>query len=222
MVVDWIGVALATFIGILPIANPFSTAVVFLTITEGLSEERRRHQARMACIYMAAVLIVFLLAGTLIMAFFGISIPGLRIAGGLIVVRIGFGMLDPTPDQEMSEDLRDDAVQKADVAFTPLAMPMLSGPGSIAVTIGMAAESRGVGEAMAIIAGIGLVAFVSYVVLRASDRVVGFMGASGMNAMGRVMGFLLVCVGIQFIVDGTHNILTSAAFVDPILEMLRH
>lgn len=221
MVLDWVSVALATFIGILPIANPFSTAVVFLAITEGLTEQQRRHQALMACIYMTAVLVTFLLAGTLIMNFFGISIPGLRIAGGLIVVRIGFGMLNPKPEHEMSKALRDDAVQKEDIAFTPLAMPMLSGPGSIAVTIGMAAEARGVADTAAITVGIGLVALISYAVLRASGRVVRFLGTSGTNAIGRVMGFLLVCVGIQFIVDGTHDILTSPEFMEPILDMFR-
>ncbi len=221
MIGNWIAIALTTFVGILPIANPFSTAVVLLTITEGFSEERRRQQVRLACIYMAGILITFLLAGTLIMNFFGISIPGLRIAGGLIVAGIGFGMLNPKPEHAMSEELRADAVQKDDVAFTPLAMPMLSGPGSIAVTIGMAAEADGMGENMAIVVGIGLVAFVSWLVLRASGRVVRVLGATGMNALGRIMGFLLVCVGIQFIVNGVQQILSSPEFMTPILDVIQ-
>lgn len=221
MIANWITIAVVTFIGILPIANPFSTAVVFLTITEGFTEERRRQQARLACVYMAVVLITFLLLGTLIMNFFGISIPGLRIAGGLIVARIGFGMLNSTAEHALPEDSQEEAVRMDDVAFTPLAMPMLSGPGSIAVTIGMATEADGVGENLAIVVGIGLVALVSWLVLRASARVVRVMGATGMNAMGRIMGFLLVCVGIQFIVDGTQNILSSPAFWGPIVDAIR-
>lgn len=218
---DWISIALVTFVGILPIANPFSTAVVFLTITEGFSLKGRRKQALLACIYMAGVLITFLLAGTLIMNFFGISLPGLRIAGGLIVARIGFGMLNSKPENEISQEAQEEAVRKVDVAFTPLAMPMLSGPGSIAVTIGMAAEAEGVVENLAIVVGIGLVAFVSWLVLRASGKVVRVLGSAGMNAMGRIMGFLLVCVGIQFIVNGIHQILSSAEFMAPILEVIR-
>ena len=218
---NWLTIALVTFVGILPIANPFSTAVVFLSITEGFSEKRRRQQARLACIYMAGILISYLLAGTLIMNFFGISIPGLRIAGGLIVAQIGFGMLNSKPENEISEESREEAVLSDDVAFTPLAMPMLSGPGSIAVTIGMAAEADGIGENLAIVVGIGLVALVSWLVLRASGRVVRVMGATGMNAMGRIMGFLLVCVGIQFIVNGTHQILSSPEFMGPILDAIR-
>lgn len=221
MIGNWITIALVTFVGILPIANPFSTAVVFLTITEGFSHERRRQQARLACIYTAGVLITFLLAGTLIMNFFGISLPGLRIAGGLIIARIGFGKLISDPESEISEEAREEAVRKDDVAFTPLAMPMLSGPGAIAVTIGMAAEAEGVGENVAIILGILLVAFVSWLVLRASRRVVVVLGATGVNAMGRIMGFLLVCVGIQFVVDGTQQILSNPEFMAPILEAIR-
>ncbi|KAA3630281.1 MAG: stress protection protein MarC [Proteobacteria bacterium] len=218
---SWITITVITFIGILPIANPFSTAVVFLTITERFSEERRRQQALMACVYMAGILITFLLLGSLIMNFFGISVPGLRIAGGLIVARIGFGMLTSTSENEMPEESRKEVVKMDDVAFTPLAMPMLSGPGSIAVTIGMATDADGVGENLAIVVGIGLVALVSWLVLRASARVVGVLGATGMNAMGRIMGFLLVCIGIQFIVDGTHDFLSSAEFWAPILDAIR-
>jgi multiple antibiotic resistance protein len=221
MIGNWVTIALVTFVGILPIANPFSTAVVFLSITEGFSEKRRRQQARLACIYMAGILITFLLAGTLIMNFFGISIPGLRIAGGLIVAQIGFGMLNSKPENEISEESREEAVLSDDVAFTPLAMPMLSGPGSIAVTIGMAAEADGVGENLAIVVGIGLVALVSWLVLRASGRVVRVLGATGMIAMGRIMGFLLVCVGIQFIVNGTQQILSSPEFMGPILDAIQ-
>lgn len=221
MIGSWLTIAVVTFIGILPIANPFSTAVVFLTITEGFSEARRRQQAFLACVYMAVILITFLLLGTLIMNFFGISIPGLRIAGGLIVARIGFGMLNSRSESEMSEESRTEAVRKDDVAFTPLAMPMLSGPGSIAVTIGMATDAHGVGENLAIVVGIGLVALASWLVLRASARVVRFVGPTGMNAIGRIMGFLLVCIGVQFIVDGTHDFLSSPTFWGPILDAIR-
>ena len=218
---SFVTIAVVTFIGILPIANPFSTAMVFLTITEGFSEDRRRQQARLACIYMAVVLITSLLLGSLIMNFFGISIPGLRIAGGLIVTRIGFGMLNAKSENETSEHSRGEDARMDDVAFTPLAMPLLSGPGSIAVTIGMATEADGVGENLAIVVGIGLVALVSWLVLRASANVVRVLGATGTNVMGRIMGFLLVCVGIQFIVDGVQDIVSSPAFWGTTLDMIR-
>ncbi|UCE88045.1 MAG: MarC family NAAT transporter [Deltaproteobacteria bacterium] len=220
--IDWLTIALGTFVSLLPIANPFSTAVVFLAITKRFSRAKREQQARMACVYMAAVLIVFLVAGALIMRFFGISLPGLRIAGGLIVARIGFGMLAPEAAEEVSDEAKDEALHMRDVAFTPLAVPMLSGPGSIAVTIGMAADLQvGGGEYAAIGVGIVLVAAVSWLVLRSARSIVHFLGVTGMNALSRIMGFLLTCVGVQFIVDGIRDAISQEAFLRPILELVR-
>ncbi len=91
-----IALALTTFTALLPIANPFSTAPVFLAITDGDSEEKRAQQIRMGIIYMFAILVVFLVAGTMILNFFGISTPGLRIAGGIMIVRISIQMLNPS------------------------------------------------------------------------------------------------------------------------------
>jgi len=191
-----------TFVGLLPIANPFSTAAVFLALTERFPEDRAQEQARRACFYMAIVLLVALFAGALVMQFFGISIPALRIAGGIIVARIGFGMLNPQPEEDVGDEDKAEAKRMADLAFTPLAMPMLSGPGSIAVTVGMAAGADRLIEYVAIAIGIVLVALVSWLVLRSARRIVRWLGPTGMTALTRVMGFLLVCVGVQFLGTG--------------------
>jgi multiple antibiotic resistance protein len=171
-------------------------------LTERFPDAQARDQARRACIYMAIVLLVALFAGALVMQFFGISIPALRIAGGIIVARIGFGMLNPEPEEDVGDKDKAEARGRADLAFTPLAMPMLSGPGSIAVTIGMAAGAHHVIEYVAIALGIVLVALVSWVVLRSARRIVRFLGSTGMTALTRIMGFLLVCVGVQFLGTG--------------------
>jgi len=210
MILSLISTSLGTFVGLLPIANPLSTAVVFLALTRRFSKESAREQARMACIYMAAVLLVSLFAGALIMSFFGISIPALRIAGGLIVARVGFGMLSPAPEEELGEAEREDARRMTDLAFTPLAMPMLSGPGSIAVTIGMAAGAETIVDYLAIAVGIVLVAYVSWLVLRSASNIIARLGPTGVTALVRIMGFLLICVGVQFIGIGIIQ-----AFADP-------
>ncbi len=218
MLTEWVGTVLGTFVGLLPIANPFSTAVVFLAITTHLQRARAQQQARMACIYMVAVLLVSLFAGALVIEFFGISIPALRIAGGLIVARIGFGMLNPEPEKEVGEAETEEALTKQDLAFTPLAMPMLSGPGSIAVTIGMAAGAESLGEYLSIAVGIVLVAIVSWLVLRSAGRIVQVLGQSGMTGLVRVMGFLLVCVGVQFIGTGVVEIASNDEVLRAIFE----
>ena len=210
--------ALGTFVSLLPITNPFSTAVVFLVIARRFTPEQQRRQATLACVYTAAVLGTFLFAGALIMSFFGISIAAVRIAGGLIVARIGFGMLDPEPEERVSEESKEEALQMTDIAFTPLAMPMMSGPGSIAVTLGMAAGAESIGEYLAIGVGIVLVAAVSLVVLRGARRIVDVLGVTGLNALTRIMGFLLVCVGIQFVGIGIAEGLSSQDLIGRVIE----
>lgn len=204
---------LSTVGALLPIVNPLSAVGLVMSITAELTEQERTQQIRRACIYMFCILTAFLVAGGLIMNFFGISIPGLRIAGGMIVSYLGFRMLFPeTVAISMQE--RAEASAKADVSFTPLAMPSLSGPGSIAVVVGMSTTVQTgthivVGYALVAI-GIAITAFISYVVLRAATRLDRVIGAVGMNAMARIMGFLLICIGIQFVINGVLGVVHAA------------
>jgi multiple antibiotic resistance protein len=205
---------IGTVIALLPLINPLASAPTFLAITEGDSRERRLEQLRLACIYMVAILVSFLVGGTFIMNFFGISIPGLRIAGGLLVSGIGSTMLmGPPRDPNRSDPAEAEARAKRDVSFSPLALPMLSGPGSIAVTIGFTSLATHWLDYVAIILGIMVVAVISYCTLRLSERIVRIIGANGMNALSKVMGFLILCIGIQFIVNGVLGIVTDPALV---------
>lgn len=213
---------LGTFIGLLPIINPLAAAPTFLAITEGDSPERRREQARKGCFYMVGILVSFLIGGTFIMNFFGISIPGLRIAGGILMAGIGMDMLlgrkaAGKPEEEAE---RAAAVKKPDISFSPLAMPMLSGPGSIAVTLGFTSLASDWLDYFAIIAGIVTVAFITYIVLRLSSRIVNLIGPVGVNAMTKIMGFLIMCIGVQFVVNGVLGIATDPELLRGIREAL--
>lgn len=201
---------LGTFIGLLPIINPLAAAPTFLAITEGDSAERRREQARKGCFYMVGILVSFLIGGTFIMNFFGISIPGLRIAGGILMGGIGMGMLATQKSAARPDDEeREAARKKVDISFSPLAMPMLSGPGSIAVTLGFTSLATTWTDYIAIIAGIVSVAALTYFVLRLSGRIVNLIGPVGVNAMTKIMGFLIMCIGVQFVVNGILGIATD-------------
>ena len=204
---------LGTAVTLLPIINPLASTPVLLAITEGDSEERRRAQVKRACLYMLAILLGALLGGTFIMNFFGISIPGLRIAGGLLVSGIGFSMLVPRREDAEERRRHEEARAKRDVSFSPLAMPMLSGPGSIAATIGLASLATQWLDYVAIVLGIVIVAIVSYLTLRLAGRIVQLIGANGMSALTKIMGFLIFCIGIQFVVNGVVNIATDPAVV---------
>jgi multiple antibiotic resistance protein len=216
MIGDWLTTVLATFAGLLPIVNPWSTAVVFLALTVRLSDEDRQRQATLASLYALGVLWVFLFAGALIMNFFGISIPALRIAGGLIVARVGFSMLSPAETEETPGA----PPPRAEIAFTPLAVPMLSGPGSIAVTIGMAAGAESITDHLAIAAGIALVIAISWATLRGARAVKRLLGDQGIDALTRIMGFLLVCIGVQFVGMGVIEVVTDPRLLGRIAETL--
>jgi multiple antibiotic resistance protein len=213
---------LGTIVGLVPLINPLASAPTFLAITEGDSHERRLQQLRAGCLYMVAVLVSFLVGGTFIMGFFGISIPGLRIAGGLLVAGIGSGLL-MGPGRELAENpaAQAEARAKRDVSFSPLAMPLLAGPGSIAVTIGFTSLATEWLDYVAIALGIVIVAVMVYVTLRFADRVVNVIGINGMNAISRIMGFLILCIGIQFVVNGVLEIATDPALLKAVHQALR-
>ena len=201
---DYARYIVVAFFGLLPVANPFSTAPVFLSLTSDMSAADRAKVARLTAMYMTIILLVFLFVGVLILDFFGITVEGLRAAGGLIILVMGMRMLFPAPKQQVEVDTE---TSDFSIAFTPLAMPISSGPGSIAVVIGMAADiartggpvSDHIGQYVFIICGILLVVFVTWLVLSGASKVVRFLGASGIDAMTRIMGFFLVAIGVEFI-----------------------
>lgn len=213
---EWVATVIGTFVGLLPIVNPFSTAAVFLAVTAHLDADERRRQAARACAYATGVLLVFLFMGAVIMNFFGISIPALRLAGGLIVAQVGFRMLSPAKPEESVEGMP----RKDDFAFTPLAVPMLSGPGAIAVTIGMAAGAETIPEDLAVAVGIGLVMGMSWVVLGSARAVTRFLGEQGIDALTRIMGFLLVCIGVQFVGLAVIDVVTDPGLLGAIRDAL--
>lgn len=197
------GLFLGTFVGLLPIVDPLTAAPTFLALTEGQSEARRREQALRGCRYMVAILVAFLVGGRFIMSFFGISIPGLRIAGGILLAGLGMEMLAARQRDILADPAeREAARRKDDISFSPLAMPMLSGPGSIAVTIGFTSLATGWLDYLAIIAGIAAMAALTYATLRLASRGVQFVGPVGVDALTRIMGFLTMCIGVQFVVNG--------------------
>jgi len=212
---------LGTVVALLPLINPLASAPTFLAITEGDSRERRLQQLRAACCYMVGILVAFLIGGTFIMGFFGISIPGLRIAGGLLLAGIGSGMLmAPSRGPEQDDVAHREARAKRDISFSPLAIPMMSGPGSIAVTIGFTSLATGWLDYVAIILGIIVVAVITYVTLRLSERVVVVIGVNGMNVVSKMMGFLILCIGIQFVVNGVIDIAADPLLLKRIHDAL--
>jgi multiple antibiotic resistance protein len=211
---------LAATAALLPIINPFSTAPLFLSMTEGYTDEEREQQARRGVIYMVAILASFLVGGSFIMNFFGLSLPGMRIAGGILVAGVGMRMLYPQDDHGHTPAERAEFKQKDDISFTPLAMPSLSGPGAISVTIGLTSLAKGWTDYVRIFAGILIVAVIVYTILRVSSKLVRYLGVNGLHAMTKIMGFLILCVGIQFVVNGLQGVASDPHMLNAIREVL--
>lgn len=202
---------LSTYAALFPICNPLGNAAIFVSITSSLNDAERRRQAFKGVLYMLALLLAFFAAGTWILTFFGISLDGVRIAGGLIVCRVGMQLLSPKKSDHHTPEEEAEAKSKPDVSFSPLALPLLAGPGSLSVVISMSASVRGdyVISYGAISAGIFLVCLTCLATLWQSKRLLDFLGVNGANALTRIMGFLLLCMGVQFIIAGVTGLIKT-------------
>jgi multiple antibiotic resistance protein len=203
---------LGSLISLITITNPLSKIPLFLSLTCDMEERARRYKASKACVYAFAILTVSLFGGVFIMQGFGISYGALRVAGGLTVALVGYRMLFQSQDIYLMNGRG-----RQDIAFFPLALPSISGPGSIAVVIGISTEiaelKSGVQQALAYSAAVSsilLTCLVIWLTLRSAQMVSKLIGQDGMDALSRLMGFLLVCIGVQFIGSGVRTFLTGA------------
>jgi multiple antibiotic resistance protein len=187
-----------------PITNPLGNAAIFQSLTRANTPAERHDFARRGAFYMFLILSVFSIGGTAIVSFFGISFAGIRIAGGLVITRFGFAQLNPKQETTHSAAEHAEATGKADIAFSPLAMPLLSGPGAIAAIMAVSSTVKGAGivpHAMVLI-GIAVTAAICWITLRQSDLLMNRLGVIGANAITKIMGFLLLCIGVQLVIDG--------------------
>ncbi|MDO5530464.1 MarC family NAAT transporter [Sutterella sp.] len=205
---------LGGLVSLITITNPPSKIPLFISLTQGMSEERRHQQALWAWIYSAAIMLVSLACGNVLLAVFGISYGAMRIAGGLVVAVIGYQMLFGGNTPNKAPVVRRD---RDDYAFFPIAMPGIAGPGTIAVVIGISTEIAEIGDyidmaiafawtVLAILAAAGA----SWCVMRYSEIITNRLGPSGTLVLGKLMGFLLVCIGVQFIGSGVRTFLAGS------------
>ena len=206
---------------ILPLANPLTTVALFLGLAGDMNYQQRNRQARQASIYVFAIMVVAWYAGSAVLHTFGISIPGLRMAGGLIVAFIGFRMLFPAKpaghsvEAKQKLDELDEAKEPVNIAFVPLAMPSTAGPGTIAMIISSASTVRSGVDFPAWVISVApvltflLVSLILWISLRSSGAIMKLVGKSGIEAISRLMGFLLVCMGVQFIINGVLEVVCT-------------
>lgn len=190
----------ATFLALFPIVNPFGGIPLFFSMTSGFTASERNRTALKIAGYVFAILVVFLFFGRFVLNFFGISLPVLKIAGGLIVANTAWGMV--TASSRITTAESDEAATKEDISLTPMAMPILSGPGSIGVVMGLAAHTDSMASYLGMIFGIAALAITVYLFLRLGGPLVARLGPSAVGAINRIFGFLILAIAVQLVWDG--------------------
>ena len=199
---DLLQFGLITVTSILFIVDPIAAVPSYLVVTQNETAAERKRTALRACVAMGLLLVVFGGAGRFIFQAFGITLPAFRIAGGLILWLVALDMVRAKrTTQEGSEELQEGQA-KEDVAVTPLAIPILAGPGAISTVMVLAGEIRSFGHGVVVYGAIVVTAIVSYVTLRLGEKLVEVMGQTGIKVMTRIMGLLLAAVATQFIITG--------------------
>ena len=198
--------ALLCFTSFFTLTNPLGTMPVFLTMTNGLSEDERKHIIKRASIISFIILVAFTLCGQFLFKMFGISTNGFRIAAGIIILKIGYDMLQA---RYSSAKLNNDEIKAYvnDISITPLSIPMLCGPGAIANGIILMDDADTWELKATLIAMIAFVYFLSYVALRLSTRLVKLIGETGNNVMMRLMGLILMVLAVECFVGGIKPIM---------------
>ena len=203
---DLLPFALLCFTSFFTLTNPLGTMPVFLTMTNGMNDHERKAIVRRATIVSFITLMVFTFSGQFLFKFFGISSNGFRIAGGVIILKIGFDMLQA---RYSNAKLKEEEVKTYadDISITPLAIPMLCGPGAIANAIMLMDDASTLSLKGTLIGIIALVYFITFLILQASTRLVRILGETGNNVMMRLMGLILMVIAVECFVSGLKPIL---------------
>ena len=203
---DLLPFALLCFTSFFTLTNPLGTMPVFLTMTNGMNDHERKTIVRRATIVSFITLMVFTFSGQFLFKFFGISSNGFRIAGGFIIFKIGFDMLQARySDAKLKEE--EVKTYADDISITPLAIPMLCGPGAIANAIMLMDDASTFTLKGTLIGIIALVYFITFLILQASTRLVRILGETGNNVMMRLMGLILMVIAVECFVSGLKPIL---------------
>jgi multiple antibiotic resistance protein len=208
--------AVAAFSAVFSVVDPFGVVPVYIAMTAHDSREHKRRTALRASVTMAMALALFAASGSYILRFFGISIGSFRIAGGVLLFLLAVDMLRAQQSRQRStpeEEL--EGLEKPDVSVFPLAIPMLSGPGSFATVMVLMTRAQTLWQRAFVFLSIAVTALLTFFILLTATFAEKRLGKTGINVLHRVMGLLLAAIAAQFVVDGARDVLPG------ILEALK-
>jgi multiple antibiotic resistance protein len=200
------------FMAFFAIMNPIANAPLFMGLTEGLDLGARRRIALRSVALAFVIVALFATFGRQIFILFGITLPAFRIAGGILVGLVGYHLLQGqessihTPTEQDNALSRDAALG---VAITPLALPILAGPGTIATAMNFAANST-LTELVLVLSALGLVCLLTLAAFLASDSLVSFLGQNAIKVVSRLMGLILAVIGVQMLIVGIRGAIAAS------------
>lgn len=200
--------AILAFTSLLAIVNPLGAVPLYVALTAPYTAEHRRATLRRAIATGFGVLLVFALAGTYILQFFGITRQAFQIAGGILFFAVGWDMLQARRSRvKTTEEEETESSRKEDVGIIPLGLPTLAGPGAITTVIALNGQAETLLESIAVYVAIMLVLVICWITLAAAPALTRRMGQTGMNVMTRLMGLLVMVIGAQFVINGTTTVI---------------
>ena len=207
---------LTTFGALFSIMNPLGTVPIFVGLSSENTKKERSSIALWTAINTFIILLLSFLAGKYILSFFGISINALKIAGGLIIASSGFALLTGTFAEHKGmkrKRVEEDIHSRNEISLTPLAMPMLAGPGTISLLIAYNQEFSEIEDNLIILGALFFTTICIYFILNSSHFIAKFLGASGINALSRIIGFIVIAIGIEYIISSVVNIISEIVIV---------
>lgn len=202
------------FAALFSVINPLGAVPIFVGLTQHDSKAERSRISFWTAVNVFIILMISFFIGQYVLAFFGISIDALRIAGGFIIVNSGFALLSGkfSKNRGVNKQVENDAQKRNDIALTPLAIPMLAGPGSISLLIALYQDYNKIIDQVIACLAMAAVAIVIFLVMRSAHYLSRILGASGIVAISRIIGFIVIAIGVQYISSSIVNILQEIDF----------
>ncbi|MET0760449.1 MAG: MarC family NAAT transporter [Flavobacterium sp.] len=191
------------FAALFSVLNPIGTVPIFVGLTQHDDKKERSRISLWTAINVFIILIISFFIGEYVLSFFGISIEALRIAGGLIIVSSGFSLLTGkfSKKRGINKKVESEIQNRNDIALTPLAIPMLAGPGSMSLLIAFYQEHHSTMEILWSTLAILAVSIVIFLTLKSAHYLAKILGTSGIVAISRIVGFIVIAIGIQYIIS---------------------
>lgn len=199
------------FAALFSVLNPIGTVPIFVGLTMDDDAKERSRISLWTAINVFIILIISFFLGEYVLTFFGISIEALRIAGGIVIATSGFSLLTGNFNKKrgVNKKVESDAQKRNDIALTPLAIPMLAGPGSISLLIAFYHEHHSLPDIIFSILAIFAVAVAIFIVLKSAHYLAKILGASGIVAISRIVGFIVIAIGVQYIISSIITIVKT-------------